>query len=69
LLSDVDRTVGELYGSKKGPDEQWADFARRNTYLIDPEGTVRRVYDVKDINAHPDEVLADILSLGGATGP
>ena len=58
-----------MYGSKKGADEQWADFARRNTYLIDPEGTVRKVYEVKDVNTHPDEVLADILTLSGAGGP
>jgi len=65
LLSDVDRTVGEAYGAKKGPDEQWADFANRYTFLIDPEGVVRKVYQVKDIAAHPDEVLEDITSLSG----
>jgi hypothetical protein len=30
---------------------------------------VRKVYTVSDINSHPDEVLADILSLSGAAGP
>ena len=55
--------MGEVYGAKKKPDEQWADFANRITYLIDPEGVVRRVYKVKDVAAHPDEVLADIRAL------
>jgi peroxiredoxin len=30
------------------------------TFLIDPGGTVVKTYDVTDIPAHPDEVLADI---------
>lgn len=48
---------------KKGPDEQWADFPRRHTILIDPAGVVRRIYEVKDVAANPAEVLADIRSL------
>jgi len=38
LLSDVDRAVGRLYGAAKGADEQYPDFPKRITYLIDPEG-------------------------------
>ena len=34
--------------------------ARRLTFLIDPEGIVRRVYDVKDFSGHPSEVFEDI---------
>ena len=63
LLSDVDKSVGEVYGTKKAPDEQWADFANRYTFLIDPDGVVRKVYQVKDAGAHPDEVLEDIKTL------
>jgi len=65
LLSDVDRKVGEAYGAKKSPDEQWPDFARRVTFLIDPEGKVAKVYEVSDVNAHPGEVLADLSALVG----
>jgi peroxiredoxin len=54
--------VGEAYGARKGPDEQWRDFAKRMTYLIDPTGVVRKVYEVTDVKTHPDEVLNDILS-------
>lgn len=32
-------------------------FARRVTFVIDKQGTVRKVFDVKDIAKHPDEVL------------
>ncbi len=62
LLSDADRAVGEAYGAKKGEGEQWADFPKRLTFLIDPHGIVRRVYEVQDVATHPETVLADILS-------
>lgn len=64
MLSDVDHAVGRQYGVEKGPDEQWPDFPKRITYLIDREGKVAKVYEVTDVGAHPDEVLADIRSLG-----
>ena len=63
LLSDVDRTVGEAYETKRGPDEPSADMARRLTYLIDPEGRVARAYQVKDIPNHPGQVLEDFRRL------
>ncbi len=72
LLSDVSRTVGAAYGVRKGPDEQWADFPRRHTVLIDPHGIVRKIYAVTDVAAHPADVLADIQRLSGppaAAGP
>lgn len=62
LLSDQDFAVGEAYGARKGPDEQWRDFAKRVTFLIDPAGVVRRVYEVQDVATHPETVLADIVS-------
>jgi peroxiredoxin len=54
--------MGEAYGAKKGPDEKYPDFPKRLTFLIDPEGTVRKVYEVTDVATHPDQVLADIRS-------
>jgi len=60
----VDRAVGRLYGAERGADEQYPDFPKRITYLIDPEGVVAHVYEVTDVAAHPDEVLADIRSRG-----
>lgn len=64
MLSDVDHAVGRQYGAEKGPDEQWPDFPKRVTFLIDPDGKVAKVYEVTDVAAHPDEVLADIQSTG-----
>jgi len=60
----VDHAVGEAYGTARPPDDDWAAVARRLTFLIDPDGTVRKVYDVKDFGGHPDEVLADLKRLG-----
>jgi peroxiredoxin Q/BCP len=68
LLSDVDRTVGEAYGALRGPDEQYPDFPRRISYLIDQEGVIRRVYTVTDTAGHAGEVLADLAELQGAAG-
>jgi thioredoxin-dependent peroxiredoxin len=63
LLADTSRDVGEAYGVKKAADEQWSDYASRVTFLIDPDGIVRRIYHVTDVAANPDEVLADIRAL------
>jgi len=65
LLSDRDRSVGEAYDVKKGADEQYADFPRRRSFLIDPSGVVRKIYDVTDTAGHPQQVLDDLLALGG----
>jgi peroxiredoxin Q/BCP len=62
LLSDPTREVGGAYGVVKPPDEQWADFPRRHTILIDPQGNVHKVYVVTDVAANAGEVLADIIA-------
>jgi thioredoxin-dependent peroxiredoxin len=61
-LCDVDRAVGRAYGVERGAGEQYRDFPKRVTYLIDPEGVVEKIYEVTDVGAHPDEVLGDIQS-------
>jgi len=63
LLSDEDRAVGTVYGAKRGDDEQYNDFAKRISYLIDPDGRIARAYEVADPAAHPGEVLEDLRSL------
>jgi peroxiredoxin Q/BCP len=65
LLSDVDRTVGTAYGAARGPDEQYPDFPRRISYLIDQEGIIRRAYTVTDTAGHASDVLADLTELQG----
>ena len=63
LLSDVDREVGTWYETKRAPEESSPEFAKRRTYLIDPQGVIRKAYRVADIPAHPDQVLEDLRDL------
>jgi len=57
--------VGRTYGVERAADEQYPDYAKRITFLIDPNGVIAKVYEVTDVGTHPDEVLADIKSLSG----
>jgi peroxiredoxin Q/BCP len=63
LLSDPSREIGEQYGVKRGADEQYADYPKRVTFLIDPAGIVRKVYEVTDVAKNPQDVLDDIEDL------
>ena len=63
LLSDADRKVGAAYHVVRQADHQYALFARRHSFLIDPEGVLRRVYEVTHVEAHATEVLADLAGL------
>ena len=67
LLSDADRSVGTAYGVVRPERDQYAAYARRLSFLIDPAGAIARVYDVADVKAHADEVLADLARLRGST--
>jgi peroxiredoxin Q/BCP len=68
LLSDVDRAVGTAYETRRHPDEPSPEYAKRRTYLIDPGGRIVKAYRVRDILAHPDEVLRDLRELQAARG-
>ena len=68
LLSDVDRTVGQAYQTARPPEDGYPDYAKRRTFVIDPEGVIRKVYAVKDAGAHPAELLADLAELGVGAG-
>ena len=63
LLSDGDRTAGRLYETLRAPEEPAPEWAKRRTFLIDPEGVIRKAYRVKDAMAHPEEVLEDLKAL------
>jgi peroxiredoxin Q/BCP len=68
ILSDVERTVGAAYQTARPPDDPDAAFAKRRTFVIDPDRVIRKVYAVKDIDAHPGRVLDDLRELGAITG-
>ena len=63
LLSDIDRTVGAAYGVTRPVDHQYAGYPERVSFLIDPVGVVRRVYEVTDVASHAAAVLADLAEL------
>jgi len=60
LLADTTKEVGQAYGV-----EAEHGLPLRVTYLIDPEGTIMRVYDLKgqDLEAHAGMVLDDVRTL------
>jgi thioredoxin-dependent peroxiredoxin len=61
LLADPDHAVVEKYGSVM--EYNGMTLAARNTFLIDPSGTIRKVYLKVSPQGHSDEVLADLQQL------
>jgi thioredoxin-dependent peroxiredoxin len=61
LLSDPDHAVTEQYGSLSAFGKM--QVAARNTFLIDPKGTIKKVYLKVDPNPHSKEVLAQLDEL------
>jgi peroxiredoxin Q/BCP len=57
LLSDTSRSVGLAYGAA---DTAEAQYAKRISYLIGPDGRVRKAYPKVNAAAHPEEILADL---------
>ncbi len=58
--------MADAYGVRRPPTSRWRDMPERRTFLIDPTGVVRRIYDVSDVFHHPQQVLDDLLALQGA---
>jgi peroxiredoxin Q/BCP len=65
LLSDHGGAVAESYAVRRPPTSRWHDYPERRTFLIDPSGVVRRIYDVTDVHRHAEHVLADLRELQG----
>lgn len=63
LLSDTERAVGARYEVTRAEGDEYADYPRRVAYLIDPEGTIRRAYEVTDVEGFAAMVLADLDEL------
>jgi peroxiredoxin Q/BCP len=62
LLSDEDGSVSNQYDSygEKNMFGNTFDGVFRNTYLIDPEGRIERVYEGVSPEGHAEEILADL---------
>jgi peroxiredoxin Q/BCP len=67
LLSDIDKRVGQAYEVVRQPDEKYPDFPLRISYLIGPDGVIRRSYTVTDVGGHADAVLADLAALSNSS--
>jgi peroxiredoxin Q/BCP len=63
LLSDQDRSVGAAYGTLRPADDSNPEYPQRVTFLIDPSGVIRRVYEVTDREAHASEALHDLREM------
>jgi len=63
----VDRTAGAAYQVTRDPGEKYADYPKRYSYLIDPNGVIVRAYDVTDVAGHAAQVLADLAEAGACS--
>lgn len=61
LLADPELKTITKYGSVR--ENNGAKFAARNTFLIDPDGKIARVYTAVNPAGHSDEVLKDLAVL------
>jgi peroxiredoxin Q/BCP len=61
LLSDSDAKVSQQYGSTM--EYNGATYSARNTFIIDPQGKVAKVFEKVNPGGHSEEVLAALASL------
>jgi len=57
LLCDTEREIGLAYGAC---DDKGARTAKRISYLIAPDGKIKKVYPKVNAAQHPEEVLKDL---------
>jgi peroxiredoxin Q/BCP len=61
LLSDTDAAISSAYGSIM--EYSGNKLSARNTFLIDPQGKIARVYTGVKVAKHSEEVLAALAEL------
>ena len=59
LLADETGEVSELYDSLR----KLLGYAKRNTFIVDPEGNIAKIYLSVDPKTHSEMVLSDLSSL------
>ncbi len=62
LLADSAGTTADSYGVKS--KYMGMSVAKRQTFLIDPDGNVAKHYEKVDPDTHSQQVLADLKALG-----
>lgn len=65
LLADPDGEVVERYGALS--DFMVVKFAKRQTFLIDPDGNIVKIYRKVDPDEHVRDVLDELKALRGET--
>jgi thioredoxin-dependent peroxiredoxin len=66
LLSDEDHAVGRTYEVEREADDQYAAFPLRVSYLIDPDGIIRKTFGVSAVADHATAVLDTLAALRGS---
>lgn len=61
LLADTQGDVAQRYGAIS--DWKLFKFAKRYTFLIDPQGRIAKVYRSVDTSRHSAEIVADLRAL------
>jgi peroxiredoxin Q/BCP len=61
LLADTSTAVSKSYGSLK--HILTVSLSERNTFLIDPQGKIAKVYPKVSVSKHSQEVLSDLKAL------
>lgn len=61
LLADKNGAVAARYGSIS--DWMVLKIAKRNTFLIDPEGKIAKVYLSVNAESHANQLISDLISL------
>ena len=61
LLADTEAKVSEQYGSVM--EYNGAKLSARNTFIIDPQGKLVKVFEKVKVAAHSEEVLAALATL------
>jgi thioredoxin-dependent peroxiredoxin len=61
LLADVGAKVSEQYGSVM--EYNGAKLSARNTFIIDPNGKIAKVFEKVKVGGHSEEVLATLATL------
>ena len=64
LLADKDGIVAARYGSVL--DLMLLKFAKRNTFIIDPQGKIAKVYLSVDAATNPAQVVSELAALQAA---
>lgn len=66
LLADRDGVVAARYGAYA--DWKVVSYAKRYTFLIDPQGKIAKTYLKVDTSRHSAEIIADLKQLTSSSG-